>query len=119
MPVSVHCKGQYRFDFYAMGCYRHLAEDRMAGTLADEVIPSASDFDGTERAPMRVAEARVTLGVVAARQGDVEQAILTMLPGIEEALIGAGAILVTAGVAIYAAREGLRGTMRQPSLQPQ
>ncbi len=47
----------------------------MAETLADEVIRSATDFDGTERAPMRLAEARVTLGVVAARQGDIEQAI--------------------------------------------
>jgi hypothetical protein len=47
----------------------------MAETLADEVIRSATDFDGTERAPMRLAEARVTLGVVAARQGDVEQAV--------------------------------------------
>jgi hypothetical protein len=56
-----------KFDFYAMDCYRHLAEDRMAETLADEVIRSATDFDGTERAPMRLAEARVTLGVVAAR----------------------------------------------------
>jgi hypothetical protein len=50
-----------KFDFYAMDCYRHLAEDRMAETLADEVIRSATDFDGTERAPMRLAEARVTL----------------------------------------------------------
>jgi hypothetical protein len=58
-----------------MDCYRPLAEDRMAETLADEVIRSATDFDGTERAPMRLAEARVTLGVVAARQGDVERAI--------------------------------------------
>lgn len=33
------------------------------------------DFDGTERAPMRLAEARITLGVVAARQGDLEQAV--------------------------------------------
>ena len=64
-----------KFDFYAMDCYRHLSEDRMAETLADEVIRSATDFDGTERAPMRLAEARVTLGVVAARQGDVERAI--------------------------------------------
>ena len=47
----------------------------MAETLADEVIRSATDFDGTERAPMRLAEARVTLGVVAARQGDIDQAI--------------------------------------------
>jgi hypothetical protein len=38
-------------------------------------IRAATDFDGTERAPMRSAEARITLGVVAARQGDVEEAV--------------------------------------------
>ena len=64
-----------KFDFYMMDCYRHLAEDRMAETLATEVIQASTDFDGTERAPMRLAEARITLGVVAARQGDLEQAI--------------------------------------------
>jgi len=64
-----------KFDFYAMDCYRQLAEDKMAGHLADEVIQASTDFDGTERAPMRTAEARLTLGVVAARQGDLEQAV--------------------------------------------
>jgi tetratricopeptide (TPR) repeat protein len=64
-----------KFDFYSMDCYRHLAEDRLAKTLASEVIQASTDFDGTERAPMRLAEARITLGVVAARQGDLEQAI--------------------------------------------
>lgn len=64
-----------KFDFYAMDCYRMLAEDKMAENLADEVIQASTDFDGTERAPMRLAEARITLGVVAARQGDLEQAI--------------------------------------------
>jgi hypothetical protein len=58
-----------KFDFYAMDCYRHLVEDRMAETLANEVIQASTDFDGTERAPMRLAEARITMGVVAARQG--------------------------------------------------
>ena len=58
-----------------MDCYWHLAEDRLAETLANEVIQASTDFDGTERAPMRLAEARITLGVVAARQGDLEQAI--------------------------------------------
>ena len=47
----------------------------LAGALATEVIQASTDFDGTERAPMRLAEARITLGVVAARQGDLEQAI--------------------------------------------
>jgi hypothetical protein len=64
-----------KFDFYTMDCYRHLAEDRLAETLAHEVIQASTDFDGTERAPMRLAEARITLGVVAARQGDLAQAI--------------------------------------------
>jgi hypothetical protein len=64
-----------KFDFYAMDCYRHLAEDKMAENLAGEVIRASTDFDGTERAPMRTAEAHVTLGVVAARQGDVAQAV--------------------------------------------
>ena len=58
-------------DFYAMDCYRHLAEDRLVENPASEVIQASADFDGTERAPMRLAEARVTLGVVTARQGDL------------------------------------------------
>jgi hypothetical protein len=64
-----------KFDFYAMDCYRHLGEDKMAAVLAEEVIRASTDFDGIERAPMRTAEARITLGVVAARQGDVERAV--------------------------------------------
>jgi tetratricopeptide (TPR) repeat protein len=64
-----------KFDFYAMDCYRHLGDDPIAETLADEVIEASTDFDGTKRAPMRIAEARITLGVVAARQGELEQAI--------------------------------------------
>jgi hypothetical protein len=64
-----------KFDFYAMDCYRRLAEDRLAETLAREVIQASTDFDGTERSPMRIAEAETTLGVVAARQGDISQAV--------------------------------------------
>ena len=58
-----------------MDCYRILADDKMAENLASEVIQASTDFDGKERAPMRLAEARFTLGVVAARQGDLEGAI--------------------------------------------
>jgi hypothetical protein len=64
-----------KFDFYAMDCYRLLTDDKMAENLAHEVIQVSTDFDGKERAPMRLAEAHVTLGVVAARQGDLEEAI--------------------------------------------
>ena len=64
-----------KFDFYAMDCYRHLSEDAIAANLADVVIQASTDFDGTDRAPMRTAEAYVTRAVVAARQGDLELAI--------------------------------------------
>lgn len=65
-----------KFDFYAMDCYRLVGEDKLARTLADEVLRNGTDFDGTERSPMRNAEARITLGVTAAREGDLEQALL-------------------------------------------
>ncbi|NGO76763.1 XRE family transcriptional regulator [Streptomyces sp. YC504] len=65
-----------KFDYYAMDCYRLVGEDRLARTLADEVLRVGTDFDGMERSPMRNAEARVTLGVTAAREGDLEQALV-------------------------------------------
>ncbi|WP_320068350.1 XRE family transcriptional regulator [Micromonospora sp. RTGN7] len=64
-----------KWDFYTMDCYRHVGEDQMAATYAAAVIGSSTDPDGTVRKPMRVAEAHVTLGVVAARAGDLEKAI--------------------------------------------
>lgn len=65
-----------KFDFYSMDCYRLVGEDKLARTLANEVLRAGTDFDGTERSPMRNAEARVTLGVAAAREGDLEQALI-------------------------------------------
>lgn len=64
-----------KWDFYTMDCYRHVGEDRLAETYANEVISSSTGFDGSARKPMRIAEARVTLGVVAARDGDLEAAL--------------------------------------------
>ena len=64
-----------KFDFYAMDCYRLLADDKMAENLAGEVVQANTGFDGRERSPMRLAEARITLGVVAARQGDLDKAV--------------------------------------------
>jgi tetratricopeptide (TPR) repeat protein len=64
-----------KFDFYAMDCYRIVGEDSRAEVYAREVIRSCTDPDGFERKPMRIAEARITLGVVAARQGELEAAI--------------------------------------------
>jgi len=64
-----------KYDFYRMDCYRLVQEDRMAQTLAQQVLKAGVDWDGTERSPMRNAEARVTLGVAAARDGDLETAL--------------------------------------------
>jgi len=64
-----------KFDFYAMDCYRTIGANPMAEHLAEEVIEANTDFDGQERAPMRMAEARITLGVVRAREGDLEGAV--------------------------------------------
>jgi hypothetical protein len=64
-----------KVDFYAMDCYRIIGEDRLAEMYAHEVIRTATSADGTLRKPMRAAEANVTLGVVAARAGEVEEAV--------------------------------------------
>ncbi|WP_030277601.1 tetratricopeptide repeat protein [Streptomyces sp. NRRL B-24484] len=58
-----------------MDCYRRVGKDWLAEQLAREVLQASTDYDGTERAPMRNAVARVTLGVVAARAGNLEAAI--------------------------------------------
>jgi tetratricopeptide (TPR) repeat protein len=63
-----------KFDFYAMDCYRVLGDDRLAEAYARQVIGIGTHPGGCERQPMRHAEAWVTLGVVAARRGDPEQA---------------------------------------------
>jgi hypothetical protein len=52
-----------KFDYYAMDCcYRILGTNAIAETLA-------------QRAPMRMAEARITLGVLRVRAGDLEGAV--------------------------------------------
>lgn len=64
-----------KYDFYAMDTARLVGQDRMADGLADEVITSATDWTGRVMAPMRVSEALITKGVVAARQGDLDAAV--------------------------------------------
>jgi tetratricopeptide (TPR) repeat protein len=65
-----------KYDFYAMDVYRHLSsDDAAAEQLAHEVLAAGTDWDGSERSVMRNAEARITLGTVAARRGDVDGAV--------------------------------------------
>jgi hypothetical protein len=63
-----------KWDFYAMDTYRIVGEDELAKRNADEVIRRATTPDGVVIAPMRKAEAELTLAVIAARQGDADQA---------------------------------------------
>jgi len=49
-------------------------EDNLAAEYARVVLASSIGPDNVEHAPMRIAEARLTLGVVAARRGNLEEA---------------------------------------------
>ncbi|MFE1396256.1 XRE family transcriptional regulator [Nocardiopsis alba] len=64
-----------KYDFYAMDVLRRVGEDRRADALADEVLAGSTDWSGRLVSPMRAAEALVTKGVVAARDGDLESAV--------------------------------------------
>ncbi|MEU3603698.1 helix-turn-helix domain-containing protein [Streptomyces sp. NPDC006798] len=64
-----------KWDFYEMDSYRMLGDDDRAATHAHEVVRLGTAPDGTEISPMRVAEARLTLGVAAARAGNLEEAV--------------------------------------------
>jgi tetratricopeptide (TPR) repeat protein len=72
-----------KWDFHSMDCYRLLGsqndvngvENKLAESYAAEVIRLGTDIGGVERSPMRNAEARITLAVVSARQGELERAL--------------------------------------------
>lgn len=64
-----------KWNFYAMDTYRLAGEDHLAAEYAEQVIRNGTRPDGSENAPMRMAEARLTLAVAAARDNDLEQAV--------------------------------------------
>lgn len=63
-----------KWDFYAMDAYRTVGHDQLAKRNAEEIIRRSVNPEGVVVSPMRRAEAELTLAVVAARQGDVDQA---------------------------------------------
>jgi tetratricopeptide (TPR) repeat protein len=73
-----------KWDFYSMDCYRILGaahdpastENKLAASYATDILRTGTDATGTELTPMRNAEARITLGVISARDGDLEQALI-------------------------------------------
>ena len=58
-----------KWDFYAMDAYRLVGDDERARHHAEQVLILGTAPDGSECAPMRMAEARLTLSTVAARAG--------------------------------------------------
>lgn len=64
-----------KFDFYAMDCYRLIGDDKLAEMHARETIRKTTASDGSDISPMRRAEAEITLGVIAARRGELEEAL--------------------------------------------
>lgn len=64
-----------KFDYYAMDCYRLIGDNQLAEMHARETIRKSTNLDGSVNSPMRIAESQLTLAVVAARCGDLEQAV--------------------------------------------
>lgn len=80
LPVPAHREHHFVFDrtkyaFYAATCYAVLGDNDRAEEHALEVITRHTRPDGTSNAPMRVAQARIDLGIVAARRGDLDEAV--------------------------------------------
>ena len=65
-----------KWDFSALDSYRIAGDDQRAAVHARRVLELGASPTG-ERAPMRMAEARLTLAAIAAREGDLEQAVTT------------------------------------------
>jgi hypothetical protein len=63
-----------KFDFYAMDCLRVVGDDDRAAEHAREVLRAGRGPDGKDISPMRMSEARIALGCVAARRGDLDEA---------------------------------------------
>jgi hypothetical protein len=85
-----------KWDFYAMDAYRLARDDDLAAHHAREVLALGAGPDG-ERAPMRMAEARLTLAAVAARTGDLEQAVTTGVAALAAGRRSLPSLLMVAG----------------------
>jgi tetratricopeptide (TPR) repeat protein len=80
LPPPEHPDHHFVFDHskwmhYAATVYAWLGDDRKAKEHATEVINDHMRPDGSTRAPMRTAEARLSLATVHAREGDLDGAV--------------------------------------------
>lgn len=80
MPTPDHPEHHFVFDptkftFYAATCYQWLGEDEKAQQFTERVFADCNPPSGPPRWPMRMAEAHIGLGVLAAKRDDLEKAI--------------------------------------------
>jgi transcriptional regulator with XRE-family HTH domain len=85
-----------KVDFYAVDVYRWLAADDAAHEYAQRVRAYSERDDGTIRSPMRRSEALLTLGVVAARRGELDAAVGYGVAGLDNPRRSAPSLLSTA-----------------------
>lgn len=86
-----------KWDFYAMDTYRIVGQDDLARRNADEVIRRSTNSEGLVVAPMRKSEAELTLAVIAAREGDVDEAALLGVRALQEGRHSRPSLLMVAG----------------------
>ncbi|MCK2240191.1 MULTISPECIES: bacterial transcriptional activator domain-containing protein [unclassified Crossiella] len=86
-----------KWDFYAMDAYRIVGHDQLARRNAEEVIRRSLNPDGYIVSPMRRAEAELTLAVVAARQGDVDEATSLGIQALQGGRQSRPSLLMVAG----------------------
>jgi transcriptional regulator with XRE-family HTH domain len=72
-----------KWEYYAMDVHRLAGDDQLARQYATSVIRDNLAPDGTELSPMRIGESRVALAIVAARQGELEEAAALGLTGLQ------------------------------------
>lgn len=86
-----------KWDYYSMDVHRIGGDNDGARAHAQTVIRDNIAPDGTELSPMRIAECRLTLGFVAGREGDLEQAVGLGLDGLSEGRQSRVHLLMVAG----------------------
>ncbi|TCC60526.1 hypothetical protein E0H73_21600 [Kribbella pittospori] len=73
-----------KWDYYSMDIHRMAGDNERATQYAEAVIHDNTAPDGAELSPMRIAECRITLGFVAGRTGDLEEAVGLGLNGLKD-----------------------------------
>ena len=86
-----------KWDYYAMDVHRLAGDDDLAKLYANTVIRDNTTPDGHELSPMRVSECRITLGMIAGREGDLDQAVQLGMSGLKDGRQSRIHLLMVAG----------------------